>query len=121
MFDSSLDYGLLPSLTGFALRVPVPVGSITDLTAVLSRPASVEEVNEAFRVAAASQQLGPYLEYSEAPIVSADIVGNPHSAIFDAPLTQAVGNQVKVLAWYDNEWGFSHRLLELAQLVGRAE
>lgn len=105
-------------LTGFALRVPVPVGSITDLTAVLSRTASVEEVNEAFRTAAASDQLRPYLEYSEAPLVSADIVGNPHSAIFDAPLTQAVGNQVKVLAWYDNEWGFSHRLLELAELVG---
>ncbi|MBN9326040.1 MAG: aldehyde dehydrogenase, partial [Cellulomonas sp.] len=105
-------------LTGFALRVPVPVGSITDLTAVLSRPASVEEVNEAFRAAAASDQLRPYLQYSEAPLVSADIVGNPHSAIFDAPLTQAVGNQVKVLAWYDNEWGFSHRLLELAELVG---
>ncbi|CAL8980187.1 Glyceraldehyde-3-phosphate dehydrogenase 2 [Cellulomonas sp. T2.31MG-18] len=105
-------------LTGFALRVPVPVGSITDLTAVLSRTASVEEVNEAFRAAAASDQLRPYLQYSEAPLVSADIVGNPHSAIFDAPLTQAVGNQVKVLAWYDNEWGFSHRLLELAELVG---
>ncbi|BDO41573.1 type I glyceraldehyde-3-phosphate dehydrogenase [Cellulomonas sp. NTE-D12] len=105
-------------LTGFALRVPVPVGSITDLTAVLSRPASVEEVNEAFRAAAASDQLRPYLQYSEAPLVSADIVGNPHSAIFDAPLTQAAGNQVKVLAWYDNEWGFSHRLLELAELVG---
>ena len=105
-------------LTGFALRVPVPVGSITDLTAVLSRRASVEEVNEAFRAAAGSAELGHYLEYSEAPIVSADIVGNPHSAIFDAPLTQVVGDQVKVLAWYDNEWGFSHRLLELAQLVG---
>ena len=105
-------------LTGFALRVPVPVGSITDLTAVLSRSASVEEVNEAFRAAAASEQLRHYLEYSQAPLVSSDIVGNPHSAIFDAPLTQAVGNQVKVLAWYDNEWGFSHRLLELAELVG---
>ena len=106
-------------LTGFALRVPVPVGSITDLTAVLSRRASVEEVNEAFRAAAASEQLGPYLQYSQAPLVSADIVGNPHSAIFDAPLTEAIGDQVKVLAWYDNEWGFSNRLVELAQIVGR--
>ncbi|WP_263732501.1 type I glyceraldehyde-3-phosphate dehydrogenase [Cellulomonas sp. SG140] len=105
-------------LTGFALRVPVPVGSITDLTAVLSRTATVQEVNEAFRAAAASPGLGRYLEYSEAPIVSADIVGNPHSAIFDAPLTQVVGDQVKILAWYDNEYGFSHRLVELAQLVG---
>lgn len=104
-------------LTGFALRVPVPVGSITDLTAVLSRTASADDVDEAFRVAAASDELGHYLEYSQAPIVSADIVGNPHSAIFDAPLTQVVGNQVKVLAWYDNEWGFSNRLVELAQLV----
>lgn len=104
-------------LTGFALRVPVPVGSITDLTAVLTRPASVDDVNAAFRAAASSPELSHYLEYSEAPIVSSDIVGNPHSAIFDAPLTQAVGNQVKILAWYDNEWGFSNRLVELAQLV----
>jgi len=95
------------------------VGSITDLTAVLTRPASVADVNEAFRAAAASDELGRYLEYSTAPIVSADIVGNPHSAIFDAPLTEAVGNQVKVLAWYDNEWGFSNRLVELAEIVGR--
>ncbi len=106
-------------LTGFALRVPVPVGSITDLTAVLTRPAGVADVNEAFRAAAASDELGRYLEYSTAPIVSADIVGNPHSAIFDAPLTQVVGNQVKILAWYDNEWGFSNRLVELAEIVGR--
>ncbi len=106
-------------LTGFALRVPVPVGSITDLTAVLATSVTVADVNEAFRAAAASDGLGRYLEYSTAPIVSADIVGNPHSAIFDAPLTQAVGTQVKVLAWYDNEWGFSHRLVELAELVGQ--
>ena len=106
-------------LTGFALRVPVPVGSITDLTAVLTRPASVADVNEAFRAAAASDELGRYLQYSTAPIVSADIVGNPHSAIFDAPLTEAVGNQVKILAWYDNEWAFSNRLVELAEIVGR--
>ena len=85
---------------------------------MLSRTATVEDVNEAFRAAAASDELGPYLEYSVAPIVSADIVGNPHSAIFDAPLTQVVGNQAKILAWYDNEWGFSNRLVELAQLVG---
>ncbi len=104
-------------LTGLALRVPVPVGSITDFTAVLTRPASVEEINAAFRAAAASSDLSHYLEYSEAPIVSADIVGNPHSTIFDAPLTQVVGNQVKVFGWYDNEWGFSNRLVELSQIV----
>ena len=105
-------------LTGLSLRVPVPVGSITDLTAKLSRPVTVEEVNAAFRAAAAAPGLTTYLAYSEAPIVSADIAGNPYSAIFDAPLTQAVGDQVKVFAWYDNEWGFSNRLVELAQRIG---
>lgn len=107
-------------LTGFALRVPVPVGSITDLTAVVSRPVSVEQVNEAFKAAAGSPALSPYLQYSVAPIVSSDIVGNPHSAIFDAPLTEVIGNQVKVLAWYDNEWGFSNRLVEFSQLIGQS-
>lgn len=105
-------------LTGLALRVPVPVGSITDLTAQLSRPATVEEINEAFRAAAATPGLSPYLAYSEAPLVSADIVGNPHSAVFDAPLTQVAGDQVKIFAWYDNEWGFSNRLVELSQRIG---
>ncbi len=105
-------------LTGAALRVPVPVGSITDLTVVLERSVSVDEVNAAFREAADGARLRRYLEYSEAPLVSADIVGNPHSSIFDAPLTQAIGRQVKVHGWYDNEWGFSHRLVELAERMG---
>ena len=105
-------------LTGLALRVPVPVGSITDLTVKLSRAATVDEVNTAFRNAAAAPELSPYLAYSEAPLVSADIVGNPHSAIFDAPLTQLVGDQVKVFAWYDNEWGFANRLVDLSQRIG---
>lgn len=105
-------------LTGLSLRVPVPVGSITDLTAHLSRPATVVEINEAFRVASQTPELSSYLAYSEASLVSADIVGNPHSAIFDAPLTQVVGEQVKVFAWYDNEWGFSNRLVDLSQRVG---
>jgi glyceraldehyde 3-phosphate dehydrogenase len=104
-------------LTGLALRVPVPVGSITDLTVRLSRLATVEDVNAAFRTAAETPALAPYLAYSEAPLVSADVVGNPHSAIFDAPLTQVVGDQVKVFAWYDNEWGFSHRLVELSERI----
>ncbi|WP_154795907.1 type I glyceraldehyde-3-phosphate dehydrogenase [Occultella kanbiaonis] len=104
-------------LTGLALRVPVPVGSITDLTVKLTRPATVDEVNSAFHTAATTPGLSPYLAYSEAPIVSADIVGNPHSAIFDAPLTQVVGDQVKVFAWYDNEWGFSNRLVELSERI----
>ncbi|MEV6349666.1 type I glyceraldehyde-3-phosphate dehydrogenase [Actinoplanes sp. NPDC051851] len=105
-------------LTGAALRVPVPVGSITDLTVALRQRASVAEVNAAFREAAASERLRRYLQYSEAPLVSADIVGNPYSSIFDAPLTESVGHQVKVMGWYDNEWGFSNRLVEFSERIG---
>ncbi|TCB98377.1 type I glyceraldehyde-3-phosphate dehydrogenase [Micromonospora zingiberis] len=104
-------------LTGAALRVPVPVGSLTDLTVVLRRSASVADVNAAFREAAASPRLRHYLQYSEAPLVSADIVGNPYSSIFDAPLTEVVGDQVKVFGWYDNEWAFSHRLVEFSERI----
>ncbi|PKQ22411.1 MAG: type I glyceraldehyde-3-phosphate dehydrogenase [Actinobacteria bacterium HGW-Actinobacteria-5] len=107
-------------LTGFALRVPVPVGSITDLTVVLERTATATEIKEAFASAAAEGPLKGYLQYSEAPLVSADIVGNPHSSIFDAPLTEVVGNQAKVLGWYDNEWGFSNRLVEFSERIGTA-
>ncbi len=107
-------------LTGFALRVPVPVGSITDLTVALGRTATAAAVNQAFAAAAAEGPLKGYLQYSEAPLVSADIVGNPHSSIFDAPLTEVVGNQVKVLGWYDNEWGFSNRLVEFSERIGAA-
>lgn len=107
-------------LTGFALRVPVPVGSVTDLTVVLNRAASRDEINAAFAAAAASAPLAGYLQYSEAPLVSADIVGNPHSSIFDAPLTEVVGRQAKVLGWYDNEWAFSHRLVEFSERIGAA-
>lgn len=107
-------------LTGLALRVPVPVGSITDLTVVTTRRTSVEEVNAAFRDAAESGSLAGYLAYNEAPIVSRDITGNPHSTIFDAPLTQARGEQVKVFGWYDNEWAFSNRLVELSERIGSA-
>jgi len=106
-------------LTGAALRVPVPVGSITDLTVVVSRDVSVESVNQAFREAADSGPLAAYLQYSEAPLVSHDIVGNPASSIFDAPLTEVIGRQVKVFGWYDNEWGFSNRLVEFSELIGR--
>ncbi|MFT8396200.1 type I glyceraldehyde-3-phosphate dehydrogenase [Propionibacterium sp.] len=105
-------------LTGFSLRVPVPVGSITDLTAVVTKKVTEQDVQDAFREAAGSEGLSHYLAYSEAPIVSADIVGNPHSVIFDAPLTEVIGSQVKVLGWYDNEWGFSNRLVELSQIIG---
>ncbi|WP_028707456.1 type I glyceraldehyde-3-phosphate dehydrogenase [Propionicicella superfundia] len=107
-------------LTGFALRVPVPVGSITDLTVVVRQTATAAEINAAFAEAAATAPLSGYLQYSEAPLVSADIVGNPHSSIFDAPLTEVVGNQVKVLGWYDNEWGFSNRLVEFSERIGTA-
>src|SRR5690606_30781408 len=107
-------------LTGAALRVPVPVGSITDLTVVLERSVTVDEVNAAFREAASSPRLRRYLQYSEAPLVSSDIVGNPHSSIYDAPLTQTVGRHVKVHGWYDNEWGFSHRLVEFSERLGAA-
>jgi glyceraldehyde 3-phosphate dehydrogenase len=107
-------------LDGTALRVPVPDGSITDFVGILNRDVSVEEINTAFREAAASGPLAKVLVYSEDPIVSSDIVGSPASCTFDAPLTMALGNMVKVLGWYDNEWGYSNRLVDLALLVGAA-
>ena len=107
-------------LDGSALRVPVPVGSITDFTGVLGREVTVEEVNETFRAAATSGPLAAVLAYSEAPIVSSDIVGSAASCTFDAPLTLAMGSLVKVFGWYDNEWGYSNRLVDLAVIVGSA-
>ena len=106
-------------LSGFALRVPVITGSMTDLTVTASRDVTVDEVNEAFRAAAADGPLAGVLVYNTDPIVSSDIVGNPASAIVDAPLTTARGRTVKVLAWYDNEWGFTNRLLDTAELIAR--
>ena len=107
-------------LSGFALRVPVITGSITDLTATVSRDVTVEEIDAAYRAAAAEGPLAGVLAYSSDPIVSSDIVGNPASAIYDAPLTTVKGRTVKVLAWYDNEWGFTNRLLDTAELIARA-
>jgi glyceraldehyde 3-phosphate dehydrogenase len=105
-------------LNGFAVRVPTPTGSLVDLTIEASRATSREEVNAAFREAADSGSLEGILDYTEDPIVSADIVGSPYSAIFDASLTSVIdGSQVKVVAWYDNEWGYSTRLVELAERV----
>ncbi len=101
-------------LDGYALRVPTPTGSLTDLSFEASRETSVEEVNENVRPAAD----GRFLVYSTDPIVSSDIVTNPASCIFDAPLTKVIGNQVKVVSWYDNEWGYSNRLVDLTVLVG---
>jgi glyceraldehyde 3-phosphate dehydrogenase len=105
-------------LHGYAVRVPIPTGSIVDLTVEVERPTSVEEVNAAFAERADRGPLAGILAYSEDPIVSSDIVKSPYSAIFDAPLTSVVdGTQVKVVAWYDNEWGYSNRLVELASRV----
>ena len=104
-------------LDGISLRVPVPDGSITDLVAVVGSEVSVEDVNNAYREAAASGTLKGYLEYSEDPLVSTDIVGNPSSVIFDSDQTMTNGNMVKVLGWYDNEWGYSNRLVDLAEIV----
>jgi glyceraldehyde 3-phosphate dehydrogenase len=107
-------------LDGTALRVPVSDGSITDFVGVLKRDVTVEEVNDAYRAAAGSGPLAKVLEYSEDPIVSSDIVGSSASCTFDSPLTMAMGNLVKVLGWYDNEWGYSNRLVDLAVIVGKA-
>jgi glyceraldehyde 3-phosphate dehydrogenase len=104
-------------LDGYALRVPTPTGSATDLTFEAGRETTVEEVNAIVK-AAAEGPLKGILEYSEDPIVSTDIVTNPASCIFDAPLTKVIGNQVKIVGWYDNEWGYSNRLVDLTNLVG---
>jgi glyceraldehyde 3-phosphate dehydrogenase len=104
-------------LDGYSLRVPVPTGSITDLTVDLTKKAGVEEINAAYR-AAAEGSLKGILRYSEDPIVSSDIVNDPASCIFDAPLTKVIDDQVKVFGWYDNEWGYSNRLADLVKLVG---
>jgi glyceraldehyde 3-phosphate dehydrogenase len=104
-------------LDGYALRVPVPTGSVTDLTVTTSRETSVDEVKEAYRAAADGPMKG-ILSYAADPIVSSDIVTDPASCIFDAELTKVIGNQVKVVGWYDNEWGYSNRLVDLAALVG---
>ncbi len=105
-------------LDGYALRVPTPTGSATDLTAQVGRETTVEEVNEAVRAAAESGPLAGYLKYVTAPIVSSDIVADPASCIFDSGLTKVMGDQVKVVGWYDNEWGYSARLVDLVAYVG---
>ena len=105
-------------LDGTSLRVPVPTGSIVDFTANLKKPATVAEINAAFKKAAASGPLKGVLRYTEDPIVSSDIVGDPHSSIFDAGLTMSLGKMVKVLSWYDNEWGYSNRLVQTTLFAG---
>jgi glyceraldehyde 3-phosphate dehydrogenase len=105
-------------LDGTSLRVPVPTGSVTDFVANLKKPATVEEINAAYK-AAAEGPLKGILEYTDAPIVSSDIVTNPHSCVFDSDLTMAMGSLVKVLGWYDNEWGYSNRLVDLTLHVSK--
>ena len=116
---------VLPSLAGhldgLALRVPIPDVSITDLVASVRTKPSIEEINDAYRVAATKGRLAGLLEYSEEPLVSSDIVNSPASCVFDSGLTMAQGNLVKVLGWYDNETGYSSRLADLASLVGSSE
>ena len=101
-------------LDGYAVRVPIPTGSATDLTVEVGREVTVEEVNAAVKAAAD----GVYLKYTEDPLVSSDIVTDPASCIFDSGLTKVIGNQVKVVGWYDNEWGYSNRLVDTVGLVG---
>ena len=112
---------VLPELKGkfdgLAVRVPTPTGSLTDLTFVATKEVSVEAIQAAVK-AAAEGELKGVLEYTEDPIVSTDIVGNPHTSIFDATETKVIGNLVKVLSWYDNEWGYSNALVRLTSLVG---
>ena len=106
-------------LDGYALRVPIPTGSVTDLTVELRKGASVEEINAALKAAAEGPMKG-ILKYYDAPIVSSDIVTDPHSSIFDSGLTKVIDNQAKVVSWYDNEWGYSNRLVDLVGLVGKS-
>jgi glyceraldehyde 3-phosphate dehydrogenase len=109
---------LAGKLHGFAVRVPVPTGSLVDLTIESEQPTSVEEVNALLEARADRGELEGILAYSEEPLVSSDVVKSPYSSIFDAPLTTVIdGTQVKVIAWYDNEWGYSNRLVELAQRI----
>jgi glyceraldehyde 3-phosphate dehydrogenase len=105
-------------IDGMSLRVPVEDGSLTDLTVVLSRDATVDEINAAFKAASESGPLAPFLRYNVDPIVSHDIIGDPASCIFDSTQTMANGNLAKVFGWYDNEWGYSSRLVDLSLLIG---
>ncbi len=106
-------------LDGYALRVPIPTGSVTDLTAELKKSGTADEINAAMKAAAEGPMKG-ILKYYDAPIVSSDIVTDPHSSIFDSGLTKVIDNQAKVVSWYDNEWGYSNRLVDLVALVGKS-
>ena len=110
---------VMGKLNGYSLRVPVPVGSITDFTATLKKQATKDEINAAFKSAATSGPLKGYLKYSDDQLVSADIVGYPASCIFDSELTMVIGTNVKVFGWYDNEYGYSNRIADLIELVSK--
>jgi glyceraldehyde 3-phosphate dehydrogenase len=110
---------LAGKLDGYAMRVPVPTGSATDLTFTAARPVSVEAVNAVMRKAAESPRWQGLMSYTEDPVVSADIAGDPHISIFDAGMTKVVGDLVKVVAWYDNEWGYAHSLVEITSYIGQ--
>lgn len=111
---------LAGKLDGMAMRVPIPDGSIVDLVTTLEKDTSAQQINDAIRDAASGEAMKAILSYSEAPIVSSDIVGDPHSCIFDAPFTKVVnGNFSKTLSWYDNEWGYSNRVVDLLKLMDR--
>ena len=105
------------SSTATPSACPVPTGSATDLTVTVSRETTVEEVNAALKAASETDELRGLLTYTDEPIVSSDIVGDPASSIFDSGLTKVIGDQVKVVSWYDNEWGYSNRLVDLTELV----
>ena len=105
-------------LDGYAMRVPVPTGSVTDLTVELAKEATAADINAAMKAAATSGPLKGYLSYTEDPIVSSDIVTDPSSCIFDSGLTKVIGSTAKVVGWYDNEWGYSNRLVDLIKMVG---
>jgi glyceraldehyde 3-phosphate dehydrogenase len=107
-------------LDGMAIRVPIPDGSVVDLVSIMKRPVTVQQVNAAVRAAAATPRLRNVLRYSEDPLVSSDIVGDPHSCIFDAEYTQVIdGTMLKTLSWYDNEWGYSSRVVDLLEMMDK--
>jgi glyceraldehyde 3-phosphate dehydrogenase len=106
-------------LDGTSMRVPVPTGSITDFNAILTKEATVDDINAAFAKAAKAGPLKGIIKYVEDPIVSSDIQGDPHSCIFDSELTMSMGNLVKVLGWYDNEWGYSNRMVDFMLYAGK--
>ena len=110
---------LVGKLDGYALRVPIPTGSVTDLTVKVRKPATLDEINAAMKAAAEGPMKG-ILKYSTDPIVSSDIVTDPHSSVYDAPLTKVIGDQIKIVSWYDNEWGYSNRVIDLVDLVGKS-